>query len=80
MSKQENRSKMEEARKAKMIAELPWEKKKAKDKAKRESKRNRWFNSFWKSEARKVCEERLAHYESTGNENKASIYRSKLGK
>ena len=79
MSKQENRSKMEEARKAKMIAELPWEKKKAKFKAKRES-RLKWLGSFWKSEARNVCEERLRHYESTGNENKASIYRSKLGK
>lgn len=37
-----------------------------------------WFTSFWKSEARKVCEERLKHYEETGNEWKAQIYRSKL--
>jgi hypothetical protein len=70
---------LDDVRKAMQIAELPWEKKKAKLKAKKENRR-RWFGDFWKSEARKVCEERLAHYESTGNEWKASIYRRKLGK
>lgn len=74
MSKQ-----LDEARKAQMIANLPWEKKKTKFKAKRES-RLKWLGSFWKSEARKVCEERLAHYESTGNVRKADIYRRKLNK
>lgn len=70
---------LDEARRQAMIAELPWEKKKAKLKAKKES-RLRWFGDFWKSEARKVCEERLKHYESTGNTWKAQIYRSKLRK
>lgn len=69
---------LDDARKATMIANLPWEKKKTKHKEKRLKFKLRISNPFWKSERTKVCEERLKHYEQTGNENKASIYRSKL--
>ena len=49
-----------------------------KQKALKVAKKQGWFSSFWKSEARKRNEERLAHYTSTGNIRKADIYRRKL--
>ena len=73
-------SQIENARRAEQIANLPWEKKKTKYKEKRARFSIRISNPFWKSERVKVCEAKLKHYESTGNENKASIYRRKLGK
>lgn len=51
-----------------------------KQKALKSVSKEKWYNSFWKSEARKRCEERLVHYESKGNLRKADIYRRKLGK
>ena len=32
----------------------------------------------WSDQARKVCKEKLEHYEATGNVKKADIYRRKL--
>ena len=51
-----------------------------KQKSLKQNRKQNWLSSILKTEWRKRCEERLRHYESTGNENKASIYRRKLGK
>lgn len=52
--------------------------KQVKEKQKRLSFFAKIKNAGWRTEARKVCMERLAHYESTGNVRKADIYRRKL--
>jgi len=54
------------------------EQKQAKEKLKRSSYLLKMFEVNWQSQAVRVCKERLAHYEATGNERKADIYRRKL--
>lgn len=73
-----NKNMIEMMRRQQMINDLPWMKKRSRLNEQKEKWKRRFLNLSWQSEAVKVIKAKLKHYEETGNENKARIYRLKL--